>query len=245
MGLGLKLLCGLEVRHLPGVQGDSGATGGHELVSNLCPAACGVQGVGRCAGRATGTPESTSAGRRAPVEAVEVPLAVEPHEGVSNVVFSLVRSDDDMEVFFERSRCLARSLAGGPRYDQVVFHEGPLSEPSSRKLLRRLPSVHLVDAKTFGGFALPPGTSLPSESAYGMPDASDGQSSLGYRHMCRFMSMLWFRPLVKYELVRHARRHRRRKAPTSRAPVANPTAMPDATPLRLPHPADSPRRSQS
>ena len=43
VGLGLKLLCGLEVRHLPGVQGDSGTTGGDELVSNLCPAACGAQ----------------------------------------------------------------------------------------------------------------------------------------------------------------------------------------------------------
>eukprot|EP00966_Prymnesium_polylepis_P105401 2440654-Prymnesium_polylepis.1 len=42
------------------------------------------------------------------------PSPVEPTRGVPNVVFSLVRGTEDKDALLERSRCLARSLAGGP-----------------------------------------------------------------------------------------------------------------------------------
>eukprot|EP00966_Prymnesium_polylepis_P144835 3344322-Prymnesium_polylepis.1 len=107
-------------------------------LSDFCPAACGAHGVGRCAPRANtrGTAFShmsrqlsistagTSSGavpaaadmQAEPLHTQSVP--VDPSPGVSNVVFTLIRSGLDAAVFIERSKCLARSLSDGPLFDQ-------------------------------------------------------------------------------------------------------------------------------
>jgi len=113
-------------------------------------------------------------------------------EGVRNVVFSLSRGHAALALFKERSRCLAGAMDGVAMVDEVVFHTGQLEHAQLSHVGST--QLRLVDARNYGGFVLPP-----------LDNASLDQigrlapEHLGYRHMCRFMSIIWFTALARYE----------------------------------------------
>ena len=160
--------------------------------------------------------------------AVSAAAPVEPSPGVSNVVFTLVRNDDDLSVFVERSKCLARALAGGPQFDQIVFHEGNLTDDLLRSYVS---NARLVDVHDLGAFVLPQHL-VESEDIVLQHLIAINNAPLGYRHMvrthapafpnfaspdtsplvhsstfhrsppqCHFMSMIWYRALARYEFA--------------------------------------------
>jgi len=105
-----------------------------------------------------------------------------------NVVFRLIKGND-VNPFIESQHCLRRALAGSEPYDQVIFHEG-LPEASQAQLLGTTSNLRFVDVSddfsAMNSEASPPGL-----------DAD----ALGYRQMCNFMSMRWFRALGQYEIA--------------------------------------------
>jgi hypothetical protein len=120
---------------------------------------------------------------------------LEPSPSISNVVFTLVRSEEDASGFIESSKCLSRALSGGPPFDRVIFHEGNLPKATARRIEQHFADVahthakpRFVDAREFGAFA-------PNATG---PHGLDARA-LGYRHMCHFMSMRWFHALATYE----------------------------------------------
>ena len=132
----------------------------------------------------------------AAVGAVGVPMMpIESSVGVSDVVFTLIRSDEDASTLIERGKCLRRALGVGPKYDQVFFHDGELLAAKRSQLQASLPDVRLVDAQQYGGFSSPDPLSMDEQDML-----VSEKAPLGYRHMCQFMSMRWFRALANYEL---------------------------------------------
>eukprot|EP00966_Prymnesium_polylepis_P293802 6785027-Prymnesium_polylepis.1 len=83
---------------------------------------------------------AAGAARGAPI------ASIEPSAGVRDVVFTLIRSDEDASTLIERGKCLRRALGGGPRYDQIFFHDGELPD-AKREALSTLPDVRLVDVR--------------------------------------------------------------------------------------------------
>ena len=60
---------------------------------------------------------------------------IEPTTGVANVVFTLVRNAEDWSRSL--SKCLAHTrVAGGLRFDEIVFHEGNLSAAAAHQMHR-------------------------------------------------------------------------------------------------------------
>ncbi|KAL1507405.1 hypothetical protein AB1Y20_008247 [Prymnesium parvum] len=116
------------------------------------------------------------------------PSPVDPSPGVASVVFSLLRDSEGLNVFLERTRCLSRAMTGGPPYDEVIFHTGNLRAADFPTPWPAASALKLVDVHPYGGFVLPPQQPPPADEA-----------SVGYKHMCRFMSLVWFRALAKYE----------------------------------------------
>ena len=78
----------------------------------------------------------------------------------------------------ERSKCLKRALAGGPAFDEVMFHDGSLPVEAAVTLRANASHVRLVDARKYGAFVSP---KLIVE---------DTASPLGYKHMVRLSSTL-------------------------------------------------------
>ncbi|KAL1530032.1 hypothetical protein AB1Y20_000957 [Prymnesium parvum] len=141
-------------------------------------------------------------------------------EGVRNVVFSLSRGHAALALFKERSRCLAGAMDGVAMVDEVVFHTGQLEHAQLSHVGST--QLRLVDARNYGGFVLPPldnasldqacqtTLSAPSlspvaltprlhERAWSRQIGRLAPEHLGYRHMCRFMSIIWFTALARYE----------------------------------------------
>jgi hypothetical protein len=146
------LLCLMPLRDLPAAQSEwTPPPDSVGSVAAICPAACSAHGVGRC----------------------KIVPALEPSPGVTNVVFSLIRSHEDESVFIERTKCLVRAMAGGPTFDQIVFHEGTLNTSTVLRLLQNYPGIRFVNAHLFGGFVVP--ETLESQ----MEENSIDEGSLG------------------------------------------------------------------
>ena len=96
-----------------------------------------------------------------------------------------------LDVLAERTKCLRHALPHA-RYDQVLFHEGNLDVAARRAVLERVPGARLIDVRS--AFVVPPGVRVPGAVARG-----EAEGSLGYRHMCNFMSTVWFDSLAAYE----------------------------------------------
>jgi|EP00966_Prymnesium_polylepis_P318689 hypothetical protein len=97
---------------------------------------------------------------------------IEPGLGISNVVFTLIRSEEDLDMLRERSRCLTRALPGGHLFDEVMFHDGSLLVEAAVTIRANSPHVRLVDARKYGAFISP-------------KVSVEDTSSLGYKHMVR------------------------------------------------------------
>ncbi|KAL1508089.1 hypothetical protein AB1Y20_007682 [Prymnesium parvum] len=120
-------------------------------------------------------------------QVVHAAAPVEPSPGVRNAIFTLVKggtSARDFDTFLERNRCLARSLASSAMYDNIAFHDGSISNEVLQEQAIRFPQIRWVDARAYGGFS----------SHLGRDDPA-----LNYKHMCEFMSMIWYQALAKYE----------------------------------------------
>ena len=106
--------------------------------------------------------------------------AVEPSPGVSNVVFMLIKgipSKHEITQMVLRQACIDSALGGGhAAVDSVIFHEKPIPEASKKALMAALPSIKLVDARSYGGF---------QPSTFNMSILTDNDYSLGYRQMVR------------------------------------------------------------
>ena len=149
----------------------------------------------------------------------------------SNAVFTLVRGDDDFEVasFLERTACLQAALGeSAPEYDHIIFHSGKLEQ--GQPLAARwasatsgLRNARIVDVREYGAFNDKPAAPLvPEDSGY----------SLGYHHMCHFMSMTWFKALSRYEYAMRvdqvsSSRARRTRAHTPRSCSSCPEGVTD------------------
>eukprot|EP00966_Prymnesium_polylepis_P044071 1021606-Prymnesium_polylepis.1 len=104
---------------------------------------------------------------------------IQPTPGVTNVVFTLVRGNEDADAFAERSKCLQRTLANGPAFDQIIFHEGDLPSTTARQMQAHAPNTRFFDAHNFGGFAVPEHVTAPVDNAI------NDRGPLGYRQMVR------------------------------------------------------------
>ncbi|KAL1505011.1 hypothetical protein AB1Y20_008774 [Prymnesium parvum] len=113
-------------------------------------------------------------------------------QGVRNVVFSLSRGHAALALFMERSRCLARAMDAMALVDEVVFHTGQLER--AQLTHESITKLRLVDVRNYGGFVLPPLDNSSLEQIGRL-----APEHLGYRHMCRFMSIIWFTALARYE----------------------------------------------
>ena len=132
----------------------------------------------------------------APRRPSSAPAPVEPSSpAVRNVVFTLTRGDETaVEALVESRRCLLAALGGvadgADVFDHVVLHEGNMAAEALAEAGERLPDVRFVSIAD--RFVLPSGVPLPTDVAH---DAG----AVGYRHMCSFMSLEWFRVLSRYE----------------------------------------------
>ncbi|KAL1502991.1 hypothetical protein AB1Y20_011061 [Prymnesium parvum] len=109
------------------------------------------------------------------------------------VVFSLVRggpSESSYESLVNSRRCLRSAMPLELSPDDVVFHEGNVPPRIQRGLAEQIPRLRFVDARDHFGFR-------PEDEAL-VPDPPLDYP-IGYRHMCQWMSMLWFRALRQYE----------------------------------------------
>ena len=122
---------------------------------------------------------------------------IEPSAGVRNVVFTLMQGgdDEDVDVFMERTACLRAALKGaaGEKYDMIAFHEGNIDTITSAVLEAEVPGLRLIDAHDYGGFEVP--SFIGDLKALEGPPR-DSLYSIGYRHICRFHSMLWQQALA-------------------------------------------------
>eukprot|EP00966_Prymnesium_polylepis_P317381 7332662-Prymnesium_polylepis.2 len=99
-----------------------------------------------------------------------------PSAGVSNVVFSLIRSSENTSTFAERTKCLSRVLAGGAKFDHVAFYEEEPSPVTVGSLKLQSPDLRLVDARAFGGF-------VASSAEAKLASQGSQTHPLGYRLM--------------------------------------------------------------
>jgi len=114
----------------------------------------------------------------------------------SLVTFTLVRGGRaaaDYGLFTSSRQCLRDAIGDAVDYDDVAFHEGNV--PLGIQMTLHLEIYHLrfVDAREQGGFDNAAGAYVQAHGSRLQ------QYSLGYHHMCHFMSMLWFRALGAYE----------------------------------------------
>ena len=188
----MKLLCEVPLRDLQNTDTEWGLPPGlsHDShLSEVCPIACGFHGFGPCAvaqgeeSAGTGSPAASST-PSSPLTRLSTGGAkpIEPTDGVSNVVFTLMRSDEDASVFIERSKCLDRALLHRRHFDQIIFHEGDLPEATVKRIQSHFANAHVhtrfVDAHAYGAFTTPP------DLVEQLPDLD--RSHLGYRHMVSF-----------------------------------------------------------
>jgi hypothetical protein len=142
---------------------------------------------------------SSQPGRYPPVEPTS------PH--TKDVVFTLIMGGPDYrdyEIFLESIKCIRKSVAPGAHVDFIGFHEGNVQPKMQKRLADELAAedervkLRFFDVRLYGGFVLPPRT---PPIRYDGPHTRSGYElkHLGYRHMCRFMALLWFRALAKYE----------------------------------------------
>jgi len=123
------------------------------------------------------------------------PAPIEPSlSSVRNAVFTLVRGGDHgLDALIESHRCLHEAIDDlGSQYDHIVFHEDNLEPEALADAVKSLPDVRFVSIAD--AFVLPAGVQLPADVISG---AAEG--SVGYRHMCHFMSMQWYQLLSRYE----------------------------------------------
>ena len=80
-------------------------------------------------------------------------------------------------------------MASPEDWDDVVFHEGTVSPQLVPRLEARLPGLRVVDMRRWGAFTLPPAASRMLESCSDVPPSGTNIERVGYKHMCRFMSM--------------------------------------------------------
>lgn len=122
-------------------------------------------------------------------------VPVEPSlASVRNVVFTLIRGGDNgLDALIESHRCLHEAIDDmGAQYDHVVFHENNLEPDVLAEAPTLLPGVRFVSVAE--AFVLPAGLQLPADVLSG-----EAEGSIGYRHMCHFMSMQWYQLLSRYE----------------------------------------------
>ena len=127
-----------------------------------------------------------------PLAIATAPLA-RTSPSVRNVVFTLLRGDEDGALFAEEHMCLQRALALGEAYDLVAFHERELTAAAKARMRARAPTLRFVDISD--AFAVPAHVTLPpAERSVG-----GDLNSVGYRQMCSFMANDWYRLLANYE----------------------------------------------
>ena len=129
-------------------------------------------------------------------------------EGVEDVVFTMIMGGparEDYDIFMESIRCIRRAAAPGAHVDFIGFHEGNVPARLQHELSAELakeegrPSLRFVDARLYGGFLIPPSTPRPIRYDPPKPRRTGYDlKHLGYRHMCRFMAMIWWRALSRY-----------------------------------------------
>ncbi|KAL1499219.1 hypothetical protein AB1Y20_013726 [Prymnesium parvum] len=114
-------------------------------------------------------------------------------ESIRNVLFSLTRGIEAIPLLQQRSRCLSFSLDRTLLFDEVIFHAGNL-QPVQLAGVERARPPRLVDVRDYEGFIMPELDHASIERVRRM-----SPEDIGYRHMCRFMSMSWFKALALYE----------------------------------------------
>ena len=126
---------------------------------------------------------------------------------VEDVVFTMIMGGperEDYDIFMESIRCIRRAAAPAAHVDFIGFHEGNVPARLQRELSAELaeeeggPSLRFVDARIYGGFLLPPSTPRPIRYDPPRPRVGYDLKHLGYRHMCRFMALVWWRALSRH-----------------------------------------------
>ena len=139
-------------------------------MQELCPATCAARRANIGLSQLSSDHDSNSVLATAPIE---------PTRGVSNVVFTLVRSDDRVvDLLAERSACLSRALFGGPAFDHVIFHDGTLTLDAKAQIGEVVPGARFFNVYDYDGFTVPANVVLPENG-----DTTWIEGSLGYRHM--------------------------------------------------------------
>ena len=118
-------------------------------------------------------------------------------------IFTLIRGGHDRLAYatFEASReCLESSMPYSLTWSDIAFHEGNVPLNIERELTTAMysgaraikPTLRFVDVRDHGGFSHT--VDIPAALASG---ESDGYA-IGYRHMCHFMSFVWFEALAEF-----------------------------------------------
>ncbi len=121
---------------------------------------------------------------------------------VRDVIFTLVRGGSnpatDYSMLKQSIACTRKAMRPvGPLADVVGFHEGNVPKSVASSVAPQIGSgFRFIDARIYGGFM------LPKHLRNRLPKIrGPNVNTLGYRHMCRFFSMIWFVALRKYELA--------------------------------------------